>query len=307
MKLALLKNVSFDPFGDKLLTDTSFIFDNKNYELYISDKLEYHEFENSKDLFTKISTLINNSVEIFNCYYDKEYLIQSFYINTESIGYENILFVKRKININDSYTFLEFSETSEIDLYNYVDITMSDLVKIFKNKYVINGVLVKSNGEIKDVEFIRDYSNDSNIHSIIFNETSELSDNSLKYLDVKNIINKIYSDNSITDHDESINKIMQEEINKHSLNYIYTQKNIDFCILDYYAQIIGFDKNNIMSELLKDDIYGDIIINLENSLDDDHRILNTNSDLFLNMYNCIKSKVFKRKNNLYFNIFYEFL
>jgi len=307
MKLVLLKNVSFDPFVEKLTTDTSYLFDNKNYESYISDKLEYHEFHNSKDLFLKISTLLNKSVEVFNCYYDKEYLIQSFYIDSESEGYEKIIFVKRKLNNNDSYTFLEFSETSDIDLYNYVDMSMSDLVTIFKNKYVINGVIIKSNDEIKNVEFVRIYSPDTNIHSIVFNDKVDHDIKSIKYLDIKNIINKTYNDDNIENHDEIFNKLIEEQINTHSLNYVYTQKNIDFCILDYYAQIIGFDKNNIMSELLKEDIYGDIIINLENSLDDDHRILNTNTDLFLKIYNCIKSKVFKRKNTLYFNMFFEFM
>ena len=45
MKFALLKNVSFDPFADKLKDDPHYLFNNDNYKEYLDSKIEYYDFD----------------------------------------------------------------------------------------------------------------------------------------------------------------------------------------------------------------------------------------------------------------------
>jgi hypothetical protein len=300
MKLAFLKKISFDPFPDKYKNDPQYLFQNDNYKNYLENKLEFHDFNGTLNLFKKIKELMSSSaIEIFNCTYDNKFLIQAFYYHTESDGYDEIIFVKRQLLEKDSYTYLDFVEDDDKHIYH--DVELIDLIQILKNKYVIKGLIVKaSTNTLEEIEFIKtpDFENIGEI--IIYQHDT------IKYLNIKNIINKIHNDDSITNPDDSINTIVNEIIDSHSLNYVYTQKNMDFCVLNYYSQIIGFEKNIIMSEILRDNIYGDIIISIENVNDDDTRILNLTTPLFNNIYKCIQSKIFKRKNHHYFNIYYEF-
>lgn len=299
MKFALLKNVSFDPFADKLKDDPQFLFNDENYKEYLDSKIEYHEFEGTDNLIIKMSEVLSDSaVEVFNCAYDDKIIIQAFYYYSDGIGYEKIVFVKRDILKNDSYTYLDYINTNDVYIYHNID--MSDIIKIFKNKYVNKGLIVKSTDTIEEIEFIK-ITDSENIGQLIYN-----NDN-IKFLNISNIINKASNDEESIKQDEIITNTINETIDNNLLDYVFTQKNIDFCILNYYSQIIGFKKNTIMSEIIRDDIYGDVIISIENTYDDDNRILNLTLPLFTKMYDCIKSKIFKRKNINYFNIYNEFM
>ena len=311
MKLAYLKNVSFDPFEPKISEDPMYLFNDDNYKNYLEDKLEFHDFMDTTDLFKKLSELSKSkSLEIFNCAYDSKYVIQAFYYHTESKCYDQIIFVKREILENDSYTYLDFDKDN--DKHIYVDVNIEDLIKILKNKYVTKGIKITSSNSFEVVEYVN-ISESGNIGTLFFSDG-----NTLKYANIKNIINEAHNtndNNTSTDDnteikpddvDEKINKLITETIDSNSVNHIYTQKNIDFCLLNYYSQVIGFEKNTMMSEILRDDIYGDIIVGIENSLDDDTRMLNVSINEFKKIHACIQSKIFKRKNMHYFNFYYEF-
>ena len=290
MKFALLKNFSFNPFVD---ADIPYLFDDSNYKNYLEDKIEFVNFDNITDLINSISIIINNNIEIFNAYYDDKYLIQSFYYDDpESSMFEKMVFVKRKIQKDDSYTYI--GHEYDDDFYEFLDVTIDDLVKIFKNKYIINGVKIMATGQIYNIQYIKNKTNSKYCEILHFNGIP-----SLKYLDISHIVNT-YSDDKIND------KITKYTA-KYSSEYIYIQKHIDFCILDMYSESSGIVKNEIASLLISDTIYGDVIINCQNILNEDKRILYTDKDLIINIINVIKSKSLKIKNNNIFNIYYELL
>jgi hypothetical protein len=76
--------------------------------------------------------------------------------------------------------------------------------------------------------------------------------------------------------------------------------------MDLYTEMSASNKNEMASLLIGADVYGDVIINLQNILNDDKRILYVNKQLIINIINSIKEKKSKAKNLNFFNIYYEF-
>jgi hypothetical protein len=290
MKFALLKNINFNPFSD---AEPSYLFDNLNYKKYLEDKIEFVDFDDVPDLITNIASIINNNIEIFNSYYDDKYIIQSFYYNNPEVShFDKMIFVKREIQKEDSYTYI--GHEHDIGFYKFLDVTIDDLVKIFKNKYIVNGVKIMATGQIYDIQYVKNKTLSKYYKTLHFNGIP-----SINYLDVLTIVNK-YSDDKIND------KIMKYS-RRYLPEYSYIQKNIDFCVLDIYTETSGSIKNEIASSLIGDDIFGDVIINCQNVLNDDTRILYTDKKLIINIINGLKSKKIKINNNIIFNIYHEFL
>jgi hypothetical protein len=290
MKFALLKNINFDPFTG---AEPSFLFNEQNYKNYFEDKLEFIDFDDVSNLFVQIGSIINNNVEIFNSYYNDKYLIQSFYYNNPELShFDKMIFVKRELQKDDTYTYI--GHEHDIGFYNFLDVTLDDLVKIFKNKYIINGVKIMATGHIYDIQYVKNKTLSKYYETLHFNGIP-----SINYLDVLSIVNK-YPDNKINDKIMKYSRIYLPE-------YSYIQKNIEFCVLDIYTETSGSIKNDIASLLIGDDIFGDVILNCQNVLNDDTRILYTNKKLIINIINGLKSKNLKSINKNLFNIYHEFL
>lgn len=289
MKFILLKNINFNPFDG---AEPSYLFNDINYKNYLEDKLEFVEFDDVSDLFIKIGSIINNNVEIFNAYYDDKYIIQSFYYNNPELSYfDKIIFVKRELQKDDTYTYI--GHEHDIGFYKFLDVTIDDLIQIFKNKYIINGAKIMATGHIYDIQYVKNKTLSKYYETLHFNGIP-----SINYLDVLSIVNK-YSDDKIND------KILKYS-RRYLPEYSYIQKNIEFCILDIYTETSGSIKNEVASSLIGDDIFGDVIINCQNVLNDDTRVLYTNKKLIINIINCLKSKKINTNNKNIFNIYREF-
>lgn len=293
MKLALLKKVSFN------VTD-------ENIQLYLSDKVSFHKFDGTLNLFHKINELLgNNMLEVINCYYDEQYLIQAFYIeNTSTDVHENIVFVKRLILEQDSYTYIGVTPETlqKSDQFVYTDIQICDIEVILRKKYANDGVMVGDDGSIIDVSYTTTYDKDNHTGTLttkINNET-----NVLKYINVSALVNK--NEGSILSS-EQFAEMLEKKIEDEKCNCFYLQKDFKMGLLNCYSPIVGNVKNEILSKLIGDQMYGNIMVGLENHLNDDNRILSLNSSVFkkiINLCSCTDEN-FKPKNELFCNIFYE--
>jgi len=298
-KFALLKNVSFN------FTDVSTISD-ELLESHLRDKIFFHEFTSTSDLFEKIHLHLGNCmVEILNCKYDENNLLQAFYPeNTQTEFHENLVIVKRKINENDTYTFIGYdAENLSTDIYTYHDVSINDVYDIFKNKYNYRGIIVHSNEDIEDVIFSDKY--DTDTHSGKLNITKcDGTSNEYKYININSLVSKHEKDNL---SEEQFAKVLQNHIDSTESNYLYAQKDFGMGLLNCYYQIIGISKNEIISRLISDDIFGDVIVGLENNLNNDNRLLNLDKTLFNEIVKITKLTDFTPKNEYFCNIYYELL
>src|SRR5690606_39037169 len=134
----------------------------------------------------------------------KDYVIQCFFDNDGKVEYDNIILIKRSIEDNDSYTFID-----RVD-YNYLDMTLDDLIEVIKRKYVHQEVYVSSNDTLNnisnvksiDFKYIKDTSDEDNNFSYIFKTYNGLVDKSFRCMDINDIA--INCDNS--NDNENYNK-----------------------------------------------------------------------------------------------------
>ena len=283
---ALLKNVSFK------FKNTFDCLSVNVFKEYLNDKVEYIDFVNTSDLFIKLNSIFLNAgnIDVVNCNYDKFHLSQGFcFDNGVDDFYHNFVIVKRKINENDSYTYLHFDDKLP-DPYEYVDITYDDIVSILRNKHVYTGVMIYSSGEIRNTEYINIYDNNTHCGKLILENAQEIS-----YFNMASHFNA----------SDECSDVLSEKINNSNAKYLYTQKNIEICLLNCYSQTEGFVKNEIVSKLFNGDVYGDVFLGLENYLNDDVRLLKLDNLLFEKIMHISSS--FKQKNSLFFNVYYELL
>ena len=66
-------------------------------------------------------------------------------------------------------------------------------------------------------------------------------------------------------------------------------------------------KNDTISKLIGDEIYGDVVVGLENNLNDDSRILNLDKGLFDKIIKLTQIEKFAPKNQYFCNIYKELL
>lgn len=301
-KFVLIENISF-----KL--DNNFQNISKNeIQSRFDTGVTYYDFDGTLDLFKQMNKLMgNNMLELINCSYDTTTVIQSAYIENDTSIHQKIIFFKRKLRVDDSYTFLEFNPESP-DLYEYEDMTIDDLVNILYNKYVHTGIILYSNGNMENIEYIYDDNeNDTMYGTILYKKNSSVI-NSAKYLHLINIVQNLKDESSDDKLDElKYNSKIEEKMNELQCTHLYNQKDFKIGTFNCYYPVFGEQPNSIMSELLNEQVYGNVIITLETRLNNDERLLNLDTKLFQLIMNTIKNPNFVPKNKHYFNIYYELL
>jgi hypothetical protein len=298
-KFALLKNVSFN-FSEKDVLSKEFL------ESHLDGKVFFHDFTGTKDLFEKMHTHLGKCmVEILNCKYDETYLLQAFYPeNSSTEVHENLVIVKRKINEKDSYTFLEFdSSNPTTDVYIYCDVLLDDLLDVLESKYNHKGIIVRSDNSVDNIAFYDKYNKDNHSGELKITKTDGTT-NTYKYISINSIVSKHENDNLSP---EEFSKVLQEHIDSTESNYLYAQRDFGLGILNCYYQIIGIIKNDTISKLISDEIYGDVVVGLENNLNDDSRILNLDKELFEKIIKLTQMTNFSPKNEYFCNIYKELL
>jgi hypothetical protein len=276
-------------------------------ESIIREKLsniKFHQINNTLDFYKKINEIIYSQspdclIEIANCYYDDKILIQAFY--TDNVNSQ--ILVKRKINENDSYTFMDYKHNIE-DPYHFLDITFDDIINLIVRQHSYIGVLSRSNLEEETVE-------------LLINKTSDIigtmeikNGEKIKYLDMAHWIKENNYDNENNENSEEISEKIEEELNKFIYNngilYLYSKHTSEIGSFNCINPITSNEKNHKLSNILNHDIFGDCYIWLEenSSESQENMILRLDVDLF-NKIAHNKCNMNKRKNKLFYNIYYE--
>lgn len=301
-KFALIENVSF-----KLLNNFDELRKEK-LQSHFDNGVTYHNFSDTIDLFSQMNKIMgSNMLELINCSYDKNTVIQSAYIENDTSLHQKIIFFKRKLRIDDSYTFLEFNPENA-DLYEYEDITRDDLVNILYNKYVHTGIILYSNGYMENIEYTYNENDNDNTYGNITYRRQNDSTHNAKYLHLINIMQNLKDDTPDENVDESLYKEkMEEKMNELQCTHLYNQRDFSLGTFNCYYPIFGEQLNEIMSKLLNDKVYGNVIVTLETRLNNDERLLNLNTTLFESIVKTISVPNFVPKNKHYFNIYHELL
>lgn len=288
-KFALLKKVSFN-------------VTNNNIGLYLSDKVSFHEFNGTINLFQEIHKLLGNKmIEILNCDYNETHLLQAFFLeNTEDDVYENIIITKRKINENDKYIYTTETELIKNDEFTHCDVTFEDIERIMLRKCNTHGIQIEDDGTLTNVIFNVEYNHTN--HCGTLNITIDDVSQSIKFLNYPSLIKYHENDNLSS---EQLSSLVSNKIIETDSQYFYTQKEFGLGLLNCYCPIYGENKNEIMSCLLSEDICGNTFVGLENHLNDDSRILPLNINMLHKIIKFIKTKNHKQKNSFFCNIFYE--
>ncbi len=288
-KLALLKKVSF------AVTNT-------NIGLHLSDKVSFHEFNGTIQLFRKINELLGNGmVEILNCDYDETYLMQAFYLeNMNDDVYENIIITKRKINQNDQYVYTTEPELLVKDDFEHVDITMTDIERIMLRKCSTSGVQIEDNGTMTNINYNIVYDND--LHTGTLSVTINGYSQSLKFLNYPSLV-KLHERDNLTS--EQFSKAVSDKVVESQAQYFYTQKEFGLGLFNCYCPLFGHEKNEIMSKLLSENISGTSYIGLENHLNEDSRIMSLDTTMVNKILKFMSTTGFKQKNGIFCNIYYE--
>lgn len=298
VKLAVLNSVSFDK--KERFEDLDYF----KFVNYLEGKVKFEEFEGTLGLFKIIketfSYIENPDIDVDNCYYNKDSLMQAFSINNNNESlHNNIIVVKRKIHKNDTYTFTEFNEAENNDPYIYEDVTMNDIINILQRKSIIKCVIVKDNGEVINDNMIYLNSNDD-VGKIILQQNRK----EILYLNISNIIIKHTNDNETSN---KIDVIIDQKAHAYGANYIFTQIDSGLGILNCFCQSFAKRKNEKMSNLLNYDIFGDTILFLQSNYDNDtDTYLDINIELFNRLYDAVTNKKkIKRENDNFFNVYRE--
>ncbi len=194
-------------------------------------------------------------------------------------------------------------DSTQPDPFVYVDICINDVEIILKNKMENDGVIVGDDGSVTNMTYLTTYDKNTNTGTITVRLNSQES-KVLKYINVAALASK--NEGSSMSNDE-FSEMLSKKICDEKCDCFYLQKDFKMGLLNCYSPIIGNVKNEIMSKLINDEMYGSIIVGLENHLNDDNRLLSLNSTVFkkiLNLCSQVDEK-FKPKNELFCNVFYE--
>lgn len=333
-KLVLLKNVSFDV---------------KNYDDIVKNlenSISYHEFTSTKELFYLLHSLLGSgSIEVVNCDFDSDQLIQGFYIEDyeSKDSHKNIVLVKRLINkydntlekiptenslsgdtlenhqndflkiptendtlkhyqTNDTYTFVGHEETNTL---KYLDILYDDVVSIMMKKYKTQGVVINTDGKINDVDYSYVFDQKENTGLMTIRSVGNL-------LNLENLLEfKFYNVPGIPEEKisgDQFDIFLIKEMEKTKATHLFSQVDFGLGLLNCYYRLEGNVKNETMSKMMGSDVYGDVLVGLENSQNNDSRTLSLTSKTFnklVNFFDKLKNNTYKPKNRLYCNIFYE--
>jgi hypothetical protein len=297
VKLAILKSVPFEKKNDiKEL-------DNEKIKKNIDGKIEFREFNNTLDLLYINQEIFGASsyIESSNCYYDSDILIQSYSVDNENTNiHENIVLIKREIIDNDTYNITPRNynpENIDTDIFKYKDIDITDIINIIKQKSIINCVYIDCNNNINDEKILMLNNNEDVGKIILTNKNKEIT-----YINIANITNKNHKETP-----EKNEETIKEKMNAYCTEYMYAQFDIGLCILNCYCKSFSNKKNKILSDIVQQEIYGDVVVYLQSKLNDDtESILNSDSKLFNKIINISLNKTkIKRNNPYFFNIYKE--
>lgn len=298
-KFALIKDFSFNFKNEFVSLENSKIFKS------LEGKVEFIEFSSTIDFITKVTSIMGNCIlEVLNCNYDKNTLIQAFYLENDSSVHEKLIMVKRLIMENDTYTYTEFNPSDpNTDKFKYLDMTIDDVVNIVRSKYVHNGIIVNTVGNVQSVEYIDTYDDTTDSGTLCVSKNgSDIY--TIKYLNLKNIMQKS-NENKEKLNEEQFAHLIEQKLDSTEATYIYSQTDASIALVNCYYETVALNKNNVISAILGSDIYGDVLIGLENHLNDDNRILSLTPELFSKLTEMLKTKNTKIKNKHFYNIYYE--
>lgn len=300
MKLAILSNMSIDI--EKKFSILNF----ESVSSIMSDKVEFHDFENTLDFCKILHKLMgNNTYTIANYHYDNTYLIQAIYVETGSNVYDKIMLIKRFIHDKDTYTFAEydFENSESVDVYKYDNITFDDIVNIIINNNVVKGVECVYNGDMNNIEMI-DTIKDKYEGILIVKKGNIETEYS--YMNISNIINEKMHENEKVTEDEITEKINEQM--KSTTQLFYKQFDVKIGILNCFIPLNAENKNEQISSILDGDVYGTVFVYFENTMNDDPRILQIDKNLLQKIFNVAKSGEKIKQTNIHFwNIYAELL
>lgn len=277
---------------------------------YLNDKLEFIDINSTADLLSTIQHKLNqSSITVQNCKYDVDNIIQQIYYNSgDDEKEQNMLLVKRQLKIDDTYTFMEYDgKKPENDIYKYLDISLNEVIETIRNKYIHQGVIVKTTGEFEQIEYL-----DKNLQSKNFGVLNVIhADNNIdtiRYIRLENIIskhNKEYKDVEDEKSKNILHKTIVEKTKDYKCEYLFSCSSKKNFALHYYTKIQAEIKNEIISKYEGENVFGDIVIGLENTSNSDEFIFNLNINLMQKIlqYN----DGIKQKDKYYFNIYKELL
>jgi len=298
MKYALLTKVSFNMFENNKKKSFE-LLDTTNIETMLKDKVSFHDFNGTAELLKSIQDQLGKQIlDVMTCTYDKDSLTQALYLDTQNVSeHDKIVFIKRKINPNDSYTFCEFKDAND-EKYEYLDVTMNDIIEIIKSKYIRKCVILYANGSMKPLEIIDTTIDKNKGRILIKNSDDNISD--IEYLNIINILNDL-------ENVQNKEQVLSDYLRSAGTNYLYARKETDLIIINYICQTVGTIKNEPMSTLLTDIFLGDAIIWLESKMQYDERILDLTPELLTKILDVVDKKNFRPKNKIFFNIYRELL
>lgn len=300
------------------MSENIFDFDNILSQCqHLKESMESIEFNGTLDLVTKISSILGSGIhESINCIYTEKYVIQAFFTDNadeHKEKFDKIIFIKRIIHDDDSYTFFDF-DFSRVSTYEniedakknipdkfiYTNIEFVDIVEMIKKKHILDGIVVRSDGQIQQISYINN-SVENDVGSLLVNMNNDIR--KISYIDSASIIGKLDENNIDAEYTRIVNEKMNDNI-----EYFYAQNDGDICLFNCYYPTFGLEKNELVSKLICSDVYGDVILGLENKFNDDNRSLNITPELFTKLYNIKTSNnPFKSKNNNFFNLYKELL
>lgn len=268
-----------------------------NIKKYI--EIETYAITNTINLFETIKNVLmvkdGDSITVANILYTDTILYQVF--NVRNIILDGGLIVKRKLLKDDNYTFITFDIKD--DKYEYLDITTDDIYHIVASQFVNNGLYITTTDEIIETKFINYlYEKDVCKYQVTMNNLTQ----DIKYI---NIINVIINNK---DQNKEIDKLINELfVENNDIKHIFTQHHIGVGILSCLAEQVGKNKNNIISKILGDNIYGNVFISLADDNPNSSRNINLTKDLFNKIMNSTKnlSQNMVRKNKNFCNVYLE--
>lgn len=303
-KIALLENVSFHVIPNN---DSSY----DSYKKFVEEKIKFIEINNTYDIFSNIKTYFCkdqkiDTLDIENCVYTKDHVIQGFYAenNDKSIDYYNkIMLVKRKIIADDTYTYFDISDDEKLknSPYEYLDVTIDDIINIMKSFHSTKGVLVFPSEYMKDIEFTTEY--DEETHTGVLRYMLDNKECSIKYLNLLKLVH-MFEDNGENVEGSDFHKKIEDKMSEYNASHIYTQCDVRLGILNCYSEFSGTMKNSYVSKIIQNDVYGTAIVGLENHLNNDNRILELSSYTLEKIKKLFTDK-YVSKNKMFCNIFFE--
>jgi len=280
----LLKNVSFDVKNDE------------DIEMNLKNSFEIHTYKTTMDLFKLMQSLLGEGlIQIINCEYDDKTVIQACYLDkklSDDELHKNMLFYKRKINENDTYTFMNYETTN----YNYVDVSIDDIKQILQNKFKHKGVIVTFDGDLIDVEYSQFVNPNENVGTMKIKGIKEDYYKEFKYYLVSNMHDKF--------EDENFESLLSNELMKENTEFVEDKLNLNICALNLYYKLTDTKCNDTISKLRNAKICGDVLVGLENIHNDDDRIFNLNSETFEKLLK-FDINTNKSKNSCFCNVYYE--